>query len=113
MRAILFRAVAKPGLRESLLTFLRKDAHESSGEVGTLRFDVVEDPENDQAFFVYELYRDDDAFAKHKEGAAFREWEERLKPQLAAFTIVFDREPEAALQERRKDVRHEAAAAES
>ena len=50
MRAILFRAVAWPGGRDELLAFLQRDAHESSTEGGTLRFDVVEDPQNDHAF---------------------------------------------------------------
>ena len=97
MRAILFRVVAWPGGRDELLAFLQRDAHESGTEGGTLRFDVVEDPQNDHAFFVYELYRDDPAFTVHKKNAAFREWQERIQPQLASFSILSDGEPKAVL----------------
>jgi len=96
-RAILFRAVARPGCRGDLADFLRRNSHESSKEAGTLRFDVVEDPENNHAFWVYELYHGDAAAAVHREAKAFQEWNERIMPQLAAFSILFQGAPEAVL----------------
>jgi len=97
MLAILFRAVASRGGRDDLLNFLRKDSQESTREPGTLRFDVIGDPENDHAFFVYELYRDAAAFAAHQRGTAFREWQERIKPSLASFSILAQGGPAAVL----------------
>jgi quinol monooxygenase YgiN len=46
---------------------------------------------------VYELYHDDAAFAVHQQGKAFQEWNQRIMPQLAAFSILFGGQPEAVL----------------
>jgi quinol monooxygenase YgiN len=98
MYAILFRALAKSTKREDLLEFLKRDCQESRDlEPGTLRFDVLEDPENRNAFYVFEAYVSMDAFAEHKKGEAFKEWERRIQPELAAFKILFMGEPEAIL----------------
>ena len=99
MLAVLFRAVAKPGGRDVLLEFLKSDSRQSSKEAGTLRFDVIEDPDDDHAFFVYELYRNDPAFDTHKNSPAFLEWNDRIMPQLAAFSILCRRDAEAVLRE--------------
>ena len=98
--AILFRAVAAPGDRERVLEFLKRDSHETSSEPGALRFDVLRDPDSDDAFLVFEVYRDEAAFRKHQEGRAFQEWNERIMPKLASFKIIFRGEPEALLTNR-------------
>ena len=95
MLAILFRAVAKRGGREDLLEFLRRDSDESAAEPGCVRFDVLPDPADDHAFFVYECYADDAAFHEHMKGGAFQEWASRVKPQLAEFTLLTRGEPAA------------------
>jgi autoinducer 2-degrading protein len=101
MHAILFRAVARHGNRDEVLDFLKRDADESSSERGTLRFDVMQDPENDHAFYVYECYVSRESFEQeHQQGRAFQEWKTRVQPELAAFCILFQGPPAAVLAKR-------------
>ena len=72
--AILFRAEARPGKQQELLDFLKQDSRECQDELGTLRFDVLQDPATDRAFYVYEVYENADAFKAHKKGRAYERW---------------------------------------
>jgi len=76
MLAILFRVVAKAGKRQELLEFLMDDSAVSQQkEPGTLRFDVLPDPKNVDAFYVYELYENRRAFEEvHKKNDPFKRW---------------------------------------
>ena len=89
MFAILFRVLAKPGKQKNLIEFLKKDCKFcEENEPRTLRFDVVEDPENNQAFYVYEAYEDLAAFEEHKRNPPYTEWETGgLKEKLVAVYI--------------------------
>lgn len=51
------------------LTSLSKFSPEPPGSVqeeGNLRFDVLQDPEVNSRFYIYEAYKDEDAVAFHK-----------------------------------------------
>jgi len=73
--AILFRVDANPGKRQELVKFLEWDQKESiEKERGTLRFDVFQDPENDDRFYVYEAYEDAAAFEEHQKQEPFKRW---------------------------------------
>jgi (4S)-4-hydroxy-5-phosphonooxypentane-2,3-dione isomerase len=66
---------AYPGKRQELAKFLIWDHKESmEPEPGTIRFDVFQDPENPDRFFVYEAYRDEAAFKEHQEHGPFQRW---------------------------------------
>jgi quinol monooxygenase YgiN len=98
MHVILFRALAHPGQRDQLLDFLARDAAESSSERFTQRFDVMPDPGNDHAFYVYESYTSRASFEQeHKRGRAYGEWATQVKPGLADFSILFEGTPAAML----------------
>jgi quinol monooxygenase YgiN len=74
--AVLFHVIAKPGKRRDLFEFLEWDGKESmKRERGTLRFDVFQDPENGDAFYVYEAYEDYAAFEEHKTHDPFNRWD--------------------------------------
>lgn len=73
--AILFRVEAKPGQQQQLVEFLEWDQRESlENERGTIRFDVFQDPDNANRFFVYEAYEDSAAFEEHKKHDPFKRW---------------------------------------
>ena len=75
IKEILFRVDANPGKRQELAEFLMWDHKESlEHEPGTLRFDVFQDPENLDRFYVYEVYEDDAAFEEHKKHETFKRW---------------------------------------
>jgi len=72
----LFRVVAKPGQREKLARFLEWDRKESiEQEHGTFIFDVFQDPENENGFYVYEAYENDVAFKEHKNHPPYKQWD--------------------------------------
>ena len=73
--AILFRVEARPGKRRQLVKFLKWDQKESmEQERGTLRFDVFQDAESADRFYVYEAYEDAAAFKEHKKHKPYKRW---------------------------------------
>jgi len=95
MIEILFRAEVSAADRRAFLEFIAWDAHvarEEERESGTLCFDYFEYPNDSNAFFVYEAYRDEAAFDAHKQNAPFKRWEAHIKPNvLTEFQILFER----------------------
>src|SRR5688500_13155313 len=74
MVAFLFRVQAKFGKREELLNFWMWNKTESLLERGTVRFDVFQDPQNQDAFYVYEAYENAAAFDAHKKHEPYQIW---------------------------------------
>ena len=73
--AILFHVIAKPDKQQELIKFLEWDREESMArERGTLRFDVFQDPNNADAFYVYEAYENAAAFEAHKAHEPYQRW---------------------------------------
>lgn len=96
MFAILFRVLAKPGKQQELIDFLKWDCEYcDNNEEGTLRFDLLYDPENENAFYVYEAYKDRAAFQTHMENPPFMKWDKGgLKEGLVALYVeLFKGEP--------------------
>ena len=58
--------------------------HSAKDEPGCLRFDVIQDRDDPHCFYFYEVYRDDAAFAAHRESAHFKSYFEKATPWLAA-----------------------------
>src|SRR5215813_6251268 len=76
MIGILFHVIAKQCKRQKLLDFLQWDRKESlEREPGTLRLDVFQDPENVDAFYVYEAYENAAAFEEHKAHDPYLQWD--------------------------------------
>jgi quinol monooxygenase YgiN len=51
-------------------------------EPGTLRFDLYRDPKDENAFYVYEAYRDQKAFEEHKKNEPYQHWESHIRPEM-------------------------------
>lgn len=94
MIEILFRAEVKAAERSVFIDFIEWDARvakEDERGSGTLWFDYYEDPEDRNAFFVYEAYQDEMAFDAHKRNAPFKRWEAYIKQNvLTEFQILFE-----------------------
>ena len=58
---------------------LRQARNSLANEDGCHRFDVCTDPENPRRFFLYELYRDADAFQVHLDSPHFRDFDARVR----------------------------------
>lgn len=82
MIAAFYRGNVRSGKKEKLLEFLKWDSEVARvSEPGTLRFDVFEDPENENVIFIYEAYVDQAAFEIHKLGEPFQQWSGGLKDE--------------------------------
>lgn len=81
MITVLIRVNLKPGKRDEVVEFLTWDqqvANES--EPGTLRFDFYDDPEAENALYLYESYTDEAAFDAHRANAPFKKFVDEIVP---------------------------------
>ena len=67
MESLMVTIRIKPGHKEAFMESMLDDARGSiNDEPGCLRFDVVEDQEDPNRIFLYEVYRDDAAIEAHR-----------------------------------------------
>ena len=64
----------KPGFRDRFVEEMILDAKGSvENEAGCLRFDVVQDGDDPNRIWLYEVYKDEAAFEEHTKGAALHQ----------------------------------------
>ncbi len=86
MLSILVTINIKPGCIEEFTQASFGDAQGSvRDEPGCFRFDINQDLENQNRFYLYEVYRDAAAFEAHRETPHFKKW-------LATVEEMFDGE---------------------
>ena len=74
----------KPEKRDEFLKVIEHDAeHSEHDEPGCLRFDVLNDLEDPNKFFFYEVYRDEAAFKAHQASAHYPRWRAAAAEVLA------------------------------
>jgi quinol monooxygenase YgiN len=61
-----------------------ENARESIGEPGIARFDVLQQVDDPTRFLLAEVYRDEDAPARHKETAHYMRWRELVAGMMAS-----------------------------
>jgi autoinducer 2-degrading protein len=67
-------------------------------EPGCFRFDIHQDVATSTRFYLYEVYRDEEAFQAHLQAPHFLVWQERVKtffdgdPELVTMETVFPSE---------------------
>lgn len=65
------------------LEVVRHDAeHSEKDEAGCLRFDVIQDRDDANRIYFYEVYRDEAALAAHRETPHFKYYAEKTQPWL-------------------------------
>ncbi|KAL1514491.1 hypothetical protein AB1Y20_003590 [Prymnesium parvum] len=72
--AVIVDVTIKPEARDEFLKVMEIDAVGSRKEEGCLRFDVLCDQTDPNRFFFYEVYKNADAIATHKEQPHFKAW---------------------------------------
>ena len=83
MYGILFRVEVEPTKRQDFIDFIEWDARIArEREPGTLRFDLYQDPQNLNTFFVYEAYRNESAFEEHQQNEPYQRWESEIRPDM-------------------------------
>src|SRR5512134_381269 len=75
MLAMWVKARIKPELRQKFLKAIEVDALGSErDEAGCLRFNVLQDAQDDNVYYFYEVYRDQQALDAHRETPHFKAW---------------------------------------
>ncbi len=70
----------KPGLKDGFIEAMIDDAKGSvSNEPGCLRFDVIQDANDPNRIWLYEVYKDEAAFQQHMEAPHFIKWRDTVK----------------------------------
>ena len=84
MYVVIVSAKVKPEQRSTFLRAIEDNAVASvREEPGCLRFDVVRDNDDPDHYLLYEVYRDADAFATHRETDHFARWREAAEVSLS------------------------------
>jgi autoinducer 2-degrading protein len=73
----------KPEHVSEFLDVVRYDAeHSEKDEPGCLRFDVIQDRDDTNRFYFYEVYRDEAALEAHRQTPHFKLYAEKVQPWL-------------------------------
>ncbi len=90
MKVLIVQIGIKPEYRERFIESMLDDARGSVGdEPGCLRFDVIQDEKDPNTIYLYEVYKDDDAFQAHTEAPHFIKWRDMVKDWHSHDPIVF------------------------
>ena len=73
----------KPDSVEAFKAATLENAKASVKEPGIARFDVAQQHDDPTRFVLIEIYRTDDAPAKHKETAHYQKWRDTVAPMMA------------------------------
>jgi len=84
MHILVVHAQVKPEFLEAFIAATRINAQESAKEPGVARFDFLQQKDDPTRFVLYEVYRDTEAPAAHKQTAHYNEWAGKVEPMLAA-----------------------------
>ena len=85
MYALIVTIQIQPEHREEFLASMLDDARGSvNDEPGCLRFDVLQDPNDPNKLYLYEVYRDRAAFDAHLQAPHFIRWRDTVANWYAA-----------------------------
>ena len=72
----------------------RYDAvHSVQDEPGCLRFDVIQDNDDPNRFYFYEIYRDEAAFEAHRQTAHFKHYFEKTPVATLVVGVMIEKDP--------------------
>ena len=73
----------KPECLDAFKQASLENARNSVQEPGIARFDVIQRQDDPTRFVLVEVYRTEDAPAKHKETAHYQKWRDTVAPMMA------------------------------
>ena len=84
MYSLFIKTRVKAGCAEAFLAAIQDNAAASvATEPGCLVFDVSQDRMDPDVIYLYEIYRDDDAYEAHTQTAHFRDSRPLVEPLIA------------------------------
>ncbi len=79
----------KPGFKEKFVEAILDDAQGSlATEPGCLRFDVIQDEQNGNRIYLYEVYTNRAAFDAHTKAPHFHRWRDTVRDWFASPPVV-------------------------
>lgn len=91
MHVLLVTIQIQPEHREDFIASMLDDARGSvRDEPGCLRFDVLQDSQDPNTIYLYEAYRDREAFNAHLQAPHFIRWRDTVKDWYAAPSRVIN-----------------------
>ena len=84
MHTVIVSLQVKPDMVDQFLETIGETSRASRrDEPGCLRFDVVRDNDDPHHYLFYEVYRDADAFAAHRDSDHYAQWREAADEVLS------------------------------
>ena len=76
MKSIVVKIYVKEGRIDDFKKITFYNSENSRKEPGNLRFDVIDDTETPNLFFLYEVYKSDEAITYHRTTEHYKKWAE-------------------------------------
>jgi autoinducer 2-degrading protein len=83
MHVTLVHVRVRPEYVDAFIDATRTNHEASIREPGNIRFDVLRSADEPERFVIYELYRDAESAAAHKETAHYLAWREQVADWMA------------------------------
>ena len=78
MKSIIVKIHVKEEFAEEFEKITFYNSENARKEPGNLRFDVIRDIEDPNLFFLYEVYKSDEAIAFHRTTGHYKKWSEEV-----------------------------------
>ena len=84
MYAVCVTVKVKPENAQDFIEATKENARQSRlTEPGNVRFDVLQAEADPAQFFLYEVYREKEDFARHQQTPHYLKWKEAVAPYMA------------------------------
>ena len=88
MRVLMVNIKVKPGRRDDFIAAIREDGEgTTTKEEGNLQFSAVQESDDPDRFFLFEVYRDEAALDAHRQMPHFLKYREATADLLAEETV--------------------------
>jgi len=82
MHVLLVHLRVKPEKAEEFIAMTRENVHETLKEQGVLRFDLLHQTDDPGHFLLFEVYRQAEDHARHRETAHYKRWNAAAEPLM-------------------------------
>ena len=82
MKSIIVKLHIKEEYIEQFKEITFYNSENARKEPGNLRFDVIQSAESNKVFFLYEIYKSDDAIAYHRTTEHYQKWRDTVADMM-------------------------------
>ena len=82
MKSIVVKLIIKEECIEQFKEITFYNSENARKEPGNLRFDVIQAADNPNMFFLYEIYKSDDAIAYHRTTGHYLKWRDTVADMM-------------------------------